>query len=174
MPTRITATLAAAVVIPLAIAACGGSSPAAGPPPRGLVAYSHCMRTHGVPDFPDPATGQGVPKDKVVALAGSPQFNIASSDCAGLMPSTGLASPPTAGQIRARTADALAFARCMRRRGFPTFPDPTTSGQLTHEMLSKAGIDLHQPAVLQGADGCAGVSHGLITRATVANFVAGR
>ena len=68
----------------------------------------------------------------------------------------------------------LAFARCLRSHGFPSFPDPTSSGELTHEMLASAGIDLHQPAVLQAADACVSVTHGVITRADVARFVAGR
>jgi hypothetical protein len=40
-------------------------------------------------------------------------------------------------------------------------------------MLASAGIDLHQPAVLQAADACVGVTHGVITKAVVARFVAG-
>ena len=48
----------------------------------------------------------------------------------------------------------LAFARCIRSHGFPSFPDPTTNGQLTHEMVAAAGINLHQPAVLQAGDAC--------------------
>ena len=67
----------------------------------------------------------------------------------------------------------LAFARCIRSHGFPSFPDPTSSGELTHEMLANAGINLHQPAVLQAADACVGVTHGVITKAVVARFVAG-
>jgi hypothetical protein len=80
----------------------------------------------------------------------------------------------TAAQTRARTAAALAFARCIRHHGFPSFPDPTASGQLTHEMVAAAGINLNQPAVLQAGDACASVTHGFITKAIVARFVAGR
>ena len=40
-------------------------------------------------------------------------------------------------------------------------------------MLANAGIDLHQPAVMQAADACVGVTHGFITKAAVARFVAG-
>ena len=68
----------------------------------------------------------------------------------------------------------LAFARCIRSHGFPNFPDPTSSGQITHEMVASAGINLHQPAVLQAGDACASVTHGAITKATVARFVAGQ
>jgi hypothetical protein len=68
----------------------------------------------------------------------------------------------------------VAFAGCMRSHGFASFPDPTNSGQLTHEMLATAGINLHQPAIVQAADACVGVTHGVITKADVARFVAGQ
>jgi hypothetical protein len=70
-------------------------------------------------------------------------------------------------------AGALAFARCIRAHGFPSFPDPSSNGDITHEMVARAGIDLDQPAVLRAADACAPVTHGVITRASVAHFIAG-
>jgi hypothetical protein len=72
------------------------------------------------------------------------------------------------------TGPLLAFARCLRSHGFPKFPDPNRSGQLTHQMLAQAGIDLHEPALLQAADACTSVTHGVITKAAVARFVAGQ
>jgi hypothetical protein len=36
-----------------------------------------------------------------------------------------------------------------------------------------SGINLHQPAVRQAADACVGVTHGVVTRAVVARFIAG-
>jgi hypothetical protein len=68
----------------------------------------------------------------------------------------------------------VAFARCLRNHGFPGFPDPSSGGQLTHEMLATAGINVHQPAALRAADACVSVTHGFITKADVAHFVAGR
>jgi hypothetical protein len=41
-------------------------------------------------------------------------------------------------------------------------------------MLAQAGIDLHQPAVVQAADACVHVTHGLLTRVDVAHFIAGQ
>jgi hypothetical protein len=38
---------------------------------------------------------------------------------------------------------------------------------------SNPGINLHQPTVRQAADACVGVTHGVVTRAVVARFVAG-
>jgi hypothetical protein len=73
----------------------------------------------------------------------------------------------------AQIAAFVAFAGCMRSHGFTSFPDPTGSGQLNHEMLASAGINLHLPAVVQAADACVGVSHGFITKTDVARFVAG-
>ncbi len=67
----------------------------------------------------------------------------------------------------------LAFVRCMRTHNIPNFPDPTSSGQVTHEMLAKAGVDVHQPAVLQAAGVCVSVTHGALTKAAVARFAAG-
>ena len=68
----------------------------------------------------------------------------------------------------------LAFARCLRSHGFANFPDPSSSGDLTHQMLANAGINLHQPAMLQAADACVSVTHGVITKTAVARFVAGQ
>jgi len=62
----------------------------------------------------------------------------------------------------------------MRRHGISNFPDPSSTGELTHEMVASAGINLHQPAVLQAGDACTSVTHGIITKAVVARFVAGQ
>jgi hypothetical protein len=67
----------------------------------------------------------------------------------------------------------LAFARCVRGHGFPNFPDPARSGQLTPEMVTAAGINLHQPAVLKAGLACTSVTHGLLTRAAVERAVNG-
>jgi hypothetical protein len=41
-------------------------------------------------------------------------------------------------------------------------------------MLANAGINLHQPAIVQAADACVSVTHGFLTKADVARFVAGQ
>lgn len=176
MPSRtlLLSSLAASAAVSLLAAGCGGgSSTTAGTAGQsGLVAYSHCMRSHGLPTFPDPTSGVGIPKDKIPV--GNPQFASASSACQHLMPAAGLGPQPTAQQTRSRVANAVAFAGCIRSHGFPSFPDPTTGGQITHQMLANAGINLHQPAVLQAADACVGVTHGQMTKAGVAAFIAGQ
>jgi hypothetical protein len=140
---------------------------------RDLVRFADCMRTHGVPNIPDPTTS---PREFKISLspttAQSPAFQSAETACHHLLPGGGPHSQSVA-HSQAQIAAILAFARCMRSHGFPSFPDPTSSGLVTHEMLANAGISLHQPAVLPAADACVTVTHGLITRAAVARFVAG-
>jgi hypothetical protein len=134
------------------------------------------MRSHGVAGFPDPTTGHEF-KISISPTSGanpeSPGFQSAMTTCKHLLPGGGPRNA-SATQSPAHTAALLAFARCMRSHGFSSFPDPTSGGQLTHEMLAQAGINLHQPALLQAADACVSVTHGVITKEIVARFVAGQ
>jgi len=136
---------------------------------RDATRFADCMRSHGVPDFPDPTVAPRAFKQAFDTQ--SPAFQSADAACAHLLPAgqPNQNPPPTHAQIDA----LLAFARCLRRHGFPGFPDPSGSGQLTHQMLAKAGIDLHDAAVVEAADACTSVTHGVITKAIVARFVAG-
>ena len=168
-------SLVMVAAVSLLAAGCGGSSSttASTAGQNKLVTYAACMRSHGVPNFPDPTSNEGIDKGKITPLVGSPHFQAASNACQHLMPASGLGPPTTTQPARARFAAALAFARCVRDRGFPNFPDPTVRGQLTPEMVSAAGIDLHQPALLHAGLACAPVTHGLITRAAVERAVKG-
>ena len=178
----------AAVAVSLLAAACGSSSPnsssvaSSGDPPskaqvqqttQELVRFADCMRSRGVP-FPDPSTN---PHDFKQALdpsvSHSPAFPRAYTACQHFLPGGGPPSQSPA-HSQAQVAAALAFAHCIRSHGFPRFPDPTSNGDLTHEMLANAGINLHQPAVIQAGDACVSVTHGFITPADIARFVAGQ
>ena len=128
------------------------------------------MRSHGAP-VPDPTVAPRAFKDALATQ--SPAVRSAYTACAHLLPAGRSSSQDTA-PSHAQTVALLAFARCLRSHHFPSFPDPTSGGQITREMLATAGIDLHLPALLQAADACTSVTHGVITRAIVANFVAGR
>jgi hypothetical protein len=135
----------------------------------GLVAYSHCMRFHGVSGFPDPDGTGGIPKLQVVdARQRNPaRFNAADRACQTLLPSESLAPQQTPQQQRVRLADGLSFARCMRSHGVTNFPDPTAQGQLTVEMVEAQGIDVHSPLVLRVVQVCLPASHGALTPAKV-------
>jgi len=177
----ILAAVVAAAALALVVAACGGSSPhrstsasGSGPPPtqaqtQQMVRFADCMRSHGVPGFPDPNADFGAFKQAV--NSNSPAFASAMPHCQQLLPN--LQSSESTAEPHSHTVALLAFARCLRGHGFPNFPDPSTSGQVTHEMIASAGINLQQPAVLHAADACVGVTHGVITPAIVARFVAG-
>ena len=125
-------TLALAGVACLA-AACsspaGKSSP--GPGAQAL-AYSKCMRSHGVPDFPDPkisSNGGGTSVSQGVGTRGdlnpsNPAFKAASRACRSLQPAG--VNPPV--QSAQELATDVKFAACMRSHGFPSFPDPDPKG----------------------------------------------
>jgi hypothetical protein len=173
----------AAAACSVLLAACGSNSSATtaasgqnrdSPHPaqaqREILAFTTCMRAHGVAGLANPA-----PSDLKAELAPttprSPAFQAAFPACSHLLP---FGEPHETGvQTRAHEAAFIAFARCIRRHGFPSFPDPPTNGQITHGMVAGAGINLNQPAVVQAGDACVGVTHGFITKAIVARFAAG-
>jgi hypothetical protein len=116
-----------------------------------MVTYSHCMRSHGVPEFPEPTEGHLLIHSSVrnghvtgVNLQSS-QFQAARKACGKLMPAGGTRSP--AQQAKAQES-ALTFSQCMRTHGVPNFPDPTFSGggaRLTLKAGGANGIDPNSP-----------------------------
>jgi hypothetical protein len=152
------------------LAACygGDASPTAATTTQtGVVAYSHCMRSHGVSNFPDPNSSGEIPKGKVVPLVSSPQFQVAQTACQHVMPTGGLGPQETAQQTRTRRADALSFATCVRGHGVTRFPDPTAQGDLSVAMVQAQAIDVHSPAFLRAVQACLPASHGALTPAKV-------
>jgi hypothetical protein len=85
------------------------------------IAYSNCMRSHGVPDFPDPdSQGHVVITSEMGAglNPSSPAFQAAERDC-GPFPTT-----VTAAQEHHQFSTALKAAACIRANGVPNYPDP--------------------------------------------------
>jgi hypothetical protein len=100
----------------------GGSSSAAGPANSKTLAYAGCMRSHGVPDFPDPNSGGDFNKTALKQLSASnSQFQTANQTCGHLLP----AGPPTAAEAQQEWTGMAGFARCMRSHGVPNWPDPS-------------------------------------------------
>ncbi len=89
--------------------------------------YSQCMRSHGVPNFPDPSPGGGFVFQAGSFDPSSPAVKSAQSKCQKYMGG----GPPGPGSVTHPTAQWLAqmvkAAACMRRHGYPDFPDPRTS-----------------------------------------------
>lgn len=86
------------------------------------VAFSHCMRTHGVLNFPDPNSSGAIPKVGLQQLGiSSSRFQAAQRDCQHWLPNTGQSSQAQVQQVM----NALwKFARCVRLHGVPNWPDP--------------------------------------------------
>jgi len=167
----VAATLCTAALT-LAAAGCGGSSgtgvarigsttskpTARGASPAGdaanPLAYSRCMRSHGVSNFPDPDSQgrilitSGVSNGKKTGVdVNSPQFKTAQKACQALQPGGG--KPVGAGQA---SKAALKFAQCMRAHGVPSFPDPEPGKPIT--LGKKAGVDVNSPAFKSAEQTC--------------------
>ncbi len=95
---------------------------------NGAVAYSRCVRSHGVPTYPDPTTGGLIPKKTPQQLGVSPAvLQAAQRACIHLVPNGGRPSPAQVQQYRGAM---LIYARCMRAHGVSNMPDPDSRGHL--------------------------------------------
>jgi hypothetical protein len=135
------------------------------------------MRSHGVPNFPDPSSSGGF-----VFQAGagfdpsSPAVEAARAKCMKFMPGGG---PPGPGTVTHPSSQWLAqmirAAQCMRRHGFPEFPDPRTSvpakpfGNSENGVISDidgviflfpGAIDINSPQFIRAAIECDFPHHG--------------
>lgn len=97
-------------------------------PSATALAFVNCMRTHGVPDMPDPVISRGGTHINVhISLnpgsdPNSPQFTAAIKACKHLLPNKGVSKALTV--TPGDQADYLKAVACMRTHGFPDFPDP--------------------------------------------------
>ena len=176
---RTVAAIIATAVLALLAAACSGGSPSStgsgGSPNAGgstsslsAVAYSACMRSHGVANFPDPGSGGAIPKgDAQHFEVSTSQLQAAQQACQPLLPaggsldqqteqcmSTGDCPPALVQQI---LTAAGKFARCMRSHRVPNWPDPTIDSQGRPAFVfsvSKDGFDPHEPQIMSKEDEC--------------------
>jgi hypothetical protein len=148
---RIAAATIAVAGVAVLISACGGGSPS-GPSSAGAsallirqsLAFSRCMRTHGVSGFPDPDSGGDFAKATLAQLAGSnPQYQPASDTCQHLLP-VSRTSGPTPTEVQHVRALGLSFARCMRAHGV-ALPDPDGSGRIPDPGTLQPPIDQGSP-----------------------------
>ncbi len=101
----------------------GGAGTRKATPRDKAVRFAECLRTNGVPDFPDPdAKGEfayGVSVSPAV-------FTKAVAACKDLQPPGSLSSRRSPEEQSA----TLRFARCMRENGVEDFPDPANGEPL--------------------------------------------
>jgi hypothetical protein len=170
-PARTTAAIIPATVLALLAAACSGSpsstgsggSPNAGASANsqqnGMLAFARCMRSHDVPDFPDPNSSGALPKSQVAQLtARNPQFPAAHRACEHLLPNGG---QPTQAQVQQAWNDMRNFARCMRSQGVPDWPDPASTSQQDQRPFFHLpySIDPNAPQIITRISTCQHVLH---------------
>ena len=107
-----------------------GSSAHGGTGTTGLLAYSACVRSHGVPHFPDPTSGGGIPKETAQQLGvGLSQLQAAQNDCQHLLPPGGSLSGQANKTITVEQQQYyLKAAACMHSHGVTNFPEPSFFG----------------------------------------------
>lgn len=135
--TRFVTIILLAGAVP-ALAACGNSHLSSGSSEAARAAqgieFAKCMRSHGVPNFPDPGGHGGAGLEiQASATSGSgqslkingvsvnaPAFQSAMHACQAFMPH----KAPSASQIAQLKKNGIRFSECMRSHGVPNFPDP--------------------------------------------------
>ena len=142
-------------------AAAGDSLNARGNSPssniRKALAFSRCMRRHGVPNFPDPTSRGAIPKVSRQELD-TPQFRAAERACQHLLPAgSNDMFPP--GEVQQLLIGMLRFSHCMRSHGVPNWPDPTTdsAGRPEFPLAEVPGTNRnywHQPRINHVIDEC--------------------
>jgi hypothetical protein len=143
------ATAAVAGICALAlVGACSGNpsrTGAGGPPTRGglasssdaggsanapLVAFSRCVRSHGVANFPDPQAGARnakFPSAQQLRVSSS-QLSTAETACQRLLP-VGVDDQFPPAEVPLLLRGMLPFSSCMRSHGVPNFPDPAVDSE---------------------------------------------
>lgn len=163
---RLLASLAAAVCA-VAIGACGssGHKPNASSRAGSFLAFSECMRGHGVTNFPDPNPGGGINIPASSGInPGSPAFQAAQNTCRKQLPGGG----PPAHASEQQKQQLFATSQCMRDHGVSGFPDPVTRSSPPSDpqpysivegtgnlwLLVPATINPSSPAFNQAAKAC--------------------
>ena len=138
----------------------GGSGSSGASPLAEAVAYSQCIRSHGVPNFPDPVqTPSGGYGYRTAGIdPNSAAFQGALQACKALPSpwnSTGQQLSPAQQQAW------LNWAKCIRAHGVPDFPDPTFSGTEVHD----SGVGSSSPQLQSAMDACKSQSRPLVALA---------
>ena len=180
---RWAAAMAATALTATVVSACGGSSPAvsaAGGSTReqAALAYARCMRSHGVPGFPDPDSsgdfnlggnqqrggsggGESAGGSKGSGPGGSGSSPVSSEETAANQVCNHLlnvGTQLTAAQTQHALAQLVKYAQCMRAHGVPNFPDPhLTSGGIGEPSgigFDVSGLNLKSPRTQAASRSC--------------------
>jgi hypothetical protein len=91
----------------------------------GALAFARCMRSHGIPNFPDPTSSGVFDKSKLRQLDLSVSRVRAIEDRSCRYDFENGGQPQRQTITPADQADYVKGAACMRSHGVPDFPDPT-------------------------------------------------
>lgn len=108
------------------------------------------MRSHGVPNFPDPSAAGAI--NIPDALEQSPAFQSAAGVCRKRLSGGG----PHGGIPESTRLSMLHHAECMRAHGVPNYPDPTIPSHGPYQFGPPPGINTEAPAFTQAANACGG------------------
>jgi hypothetical protein len=101
-----------------------GSVPSQAQSQQDLLKYAQCMRSNGMPNFPDPSPSGGFR----LRYPPSAAFKAAQPKCQKLLPAGGMPAPGSTTHPSAQSlAQMLKVAQCMRGHGISGFPDPRSS-----------------------------------------------
>jgi hypothetical protein len=150
---RVAVVISATAGLVLLAAGCGsdsGGSPNAGGTGSSskLVAYSQCMRSHGIPNFPDPASSGGIPKQGAVSAqraVSNAQAQAAAKDCQHLVAGLSLGGQPIQTITTQQQQDYLNAVACMHSHGITNFPEPSFSGGQVEFPGLEHLVDLKSP-----------------------------
>jgi hypothetical protein len=120
------------------------------------LAFSQCMRSHGVPSFPDPGANGAISFSGAASqinLAG-PVVKAAALDCRHLLPNGGQLNPA---QQQKALNTLLKFAQCMRAHGVANFPDPSLTNGSVSLNLQGTGISYTSSQVQSAVATCRSV-----------------
>ncbi len=160
---RRAAALAVVAAVAVLATACGTSAaPSASAPDYAQVlALAQCMRSHGVPNFPDPNASGGYSLTATGSLAGaggssidinSSQAQAAYGDCRHLLPGGPSISQLEQVEQQEQQQQAqglpllLKYVQCMRGHGVPNFPSPGQS--------ESSPVNVNSPQYLAAATAC--------------------
>jgi len=110
------------------------------------------MQNHGLADFPDPDSSGTIDIKASGVDPTTAAFRSAQKACEALEPSG--FSPGTHVLSAAERQRSLAYSRCMRAHGIPSFPDPDSSGRLTVGAIRTAGLDPDSPLFQTAMTAC--------------------
>jgi hypothetical protein len=88
------------------------------------------MRSYGVPDFPDPQPGASNAKFPGAQQLGvsSSRYQAAENACQHLLPA-GIDDQFPPAEVQQLLIGMRQFSQCMRSRGVPNWPDPSTDAE---------------------------------------------